>query len=351
MRWILVTGTGRQSGLGTELTILAFELGRLLAKKGYGLVVGGWPGVDFMVAQGFAEVMKGNNLPLSDYMIQVIAEKRPVVYPANANYPDYSGGHVIPVPNGVREWIDALKFADAVVLLGGEGGSLETFYYAGQEQRPVFPVAFTGGDASFAYQEIVKHWELFPYRGLTKEKFESILSQTIDSADQIPKLVEGVIELLNLQFAHEDEPQDSIFVSYAHEDRHWLVKLQSALRPLEKRAKLTVWDDMKMYPGTEFKQEISSIISRSKFAVLLISDSFMGSEFIRNNELPLLLEKRKNGSLKLQWLLVEGDLWKTSPLADILSINDTEVPLASLSPAQQQDALVMLRKAVAVTID
>jgi hypothetical protein len=45
---------------------------------------------------------------------------------------------------------------------------------------------------------------------------------------------------------------------------------------------------------------------------------------------------------------VDGEEWKTAPLRHkVLSANDVQVPLASLSPAEQQDALITLRNSVA----
>ncbi|MBO3273147.1 hypothetical protein [Hymenobacter defluvii] len=134
----MVAGTGRQKALPTPVALLAEAVGRELAKQGYGLVVGGWPGVDYLAARGFAQVLAAQGLPLADYLIQVVSTSRPVVYPPGADYPDFRGGHIIAVPAGVREWVEALKYAEAVVLLGGEGGTRETFWYATQEQRPCF---------------------------------------------------------------------------------------------------------------------------------------------------------------------------------------------------------------------
>lgn len=143
VRWVLVAGTGRQHELPRAVALLAAAFGRALAEQGFGLV-GGWPGVDYLVAQGYAQALAAQKLPLADYLIQVVADSRPGVYPAQARYPNFQGGYVVEVPTGVREWVEALKYADAVVLLGGAGGTRETFWYATQEQRPVFPVFCTG---------------------------------------------------------------------------------------------------------------------------------------------------------------------------------------------------------------
>lgn len=91
LRWVLVAGTGRQQGLSNAVLQLARALGGALAEQGYGLVVGGWPGVDYLVAQGYAQALEAKKLPLADYLMQVVADSRPGVYPAQARYPDFRG--------------------------------------------------------------------------------------------------------------------------------------------------------------------------------------------------------------------------------------------------------------------
>lgn len=351
LRWVLVAGMGRQQGLPHAVLLLAEALGRALAEQGFGLVVGGWPGVDYLVAQGYAQALAAKKLPLADYLIQVVADSRPAVYPAQARYPDFQGGYLIEVPTGVREWVEALKYADAVVLLGGEGGTRETFWYATQEQRPVFPIPCTGGDAALVFTDCVARWELFPYQGFTAADFEATLTQPAEDEAQARQLATGLMRLLQAQFAPKAESKPPIFISYAHEDRQWLLKLRSALRPLEHRAQLAVWDDFRLQAGDSYQQHISEAIGRAPVAVLIVSNAFFASTFIQEVELPQLLEKNQQGTCRLLWLLLEGDEWLKSPLQAILSLNDVEQPLAELSPAQQQDALIMLRRKVAAAIE
>src|SRR5262249_62002565 len=54
MRWVMVAGTGRQFGLQEKECWCADAIGYRLGYDGFGLVVGGWPGGDHIVAAGFA---------------------------------------------------------------------------------------------------------------------------------------------------------------------------------------------------------------------------------------------------------------------------------------------------------
>jgi hypothetical protein len=346
-RWILTAGTGRSEGLPMQIATLAEELGRLLAEHGYGLVIGGWPGVDYLVAKGFAEVTASKSLALADYMIQVVSDERPMIYPSGIRYPDFRGGHNIVVPAGVREWIEALKYADAVILIGGEGGTLETYYYALQEQRPVFPILKSGGDAERAFIDIENRWEILPYKGYSKNTFCNTLSMSISDLKGIRTIIDKSLQLVYQQFNQDligNEEQDYIFVSYAREDRNWLIQLRSTLRPFERKAKVSIWDDREIAPGEDFEKKISGLIDKAKLAILIVSDYFVTSDFITNVELPLILKRQQENKLKLLWLLIEGELYKNSEVHKFQAVINPSQPLASMAPAVQQDILIQLRK-------
>jgi hypothetical protein len=76
--------------------------------------------------------------------------------------PRFRGGYVVYVEQGDREWVESVRYADVVVLVGGLGGTYETYLFAVQEQRPVFPIAGTGGDARKAFDNILSDWTLLP---------------------------------------------------------------------------------------------------------------------------------------------------------------------------------------------
>lgn len=61
LKWILVAGSARSSD--TEALRRAHLVGRSLARSGFGLVVGTWPGVDTVAADAFLseQSMRGVN--------------------------------------------------------------------------------------------------------------------------------------------------------------------------------------------------------------------------------------------------------------------------------------------------
>ena len=76
------------------------------------------------------------------------------------------------------------------------------------------------------------------------------------------------------------------------------------LRPLVRDEELDLWDDSRIDPGSNWRNEIRQAIDKANIAVLLISADFLASDFINNNELPPLLEKAQNDGTIIHSIIV-----------------------------------------------
>jgi hypothetical protein len=142
---VLVTGTGKRDGL-TDAELWASEaVGRAFARAGYGLIVGGWPGVDYVVAEEYEESLGAGATAAGEMLTQVIA---------SGQTPDYPGGTIVHAESDSDSYDEAIRRADAVVLIGGLGGTRETFERARKSGVPIFPLAGTGGDAADAFERL-----------------------------------------------------------------------------------------------------------------------------------------------------------------------------------------------------
>jgi len=79
-----------------------------------------------------------------------------------------------------------------------------------------------------------------------------------------------------------------VFISYSHHDVKWLERLRVHLKPLIRKQVVDLWDDTRISPGMDWRREIDTALSAASVAVLLISADFLASDFIVDNELPVL---------------------------------------------------------------
>lgn len=126
------------------------------------------------------------------------------------------------------------------------------------------------------------------------------------------------------EMAHQDpfEPAVRVFVSYAREDKRWLdpayaYNLIPFLAESMRRHNVVFWYDTELKPGDVFKRQIESEIDLAQIAVLIVSQSFLNSEFIEQIEMPRIAEPARTGQTIVIPVLVEPCDWGDYPfLAD-----------------------------------
>ncbi|HEX8130268.1 MAG TPA: toll/interleukin-1 receptor domain-containing protein [Pyrinomonadaceae bacterium] len=142
-----------------------------------------------------------------------------------------------------------------------------------------------------------------------------------------------------------------VFISYSHEDEDWLNRLRVHLRPLEREYDVEIWDDRKIRAGSKWREEIEDAISSAKVAVLLISASFLASDFIATDELPPLLEAaKKEGATVLPVIISPSRFSRTNSLCQFQAINSPSAPLIDLPRGEQEAILEKVAEAIETSL-
>ncbi len=137
------------------------------------------------------------------------------------------------------------------------------------------------------------------------------------------------------------EPKrQNIFISYSHQDSQWLEKFNIFLKPLVRSTQIFIWNDTHILPGQNWKDEIKNALDNAKIAILLVSPNFLASDFINDEELPVLLKASKNNGLIIFWISLSHCMYHETEIYNYQAANDPSKPLDSLPEFQQNKIMV-----------
>ncbi len=102
----------------------------------------------------------------------------------------------------------------------------------------------------------------------------------------------------------------TVFISYSHKDESWKDQFVTQLRVLELEGAFVLWEDRQIAAGDDWRAEIETGLSAARAAVLLISADFLTSKFIRDTEIPRLLERRAAEGVRILPLIVRPCPWR-----------------------------------------
>jgi hypothetical protein len=123
-----------------------------------------------------------------------------------------------------------------------------------------------------------------------------------------------------------------IFVSYSHKDHEALEQLQRFLQPLERAGLIESWADTRIKPGDDWAEEINKALNEATVAVLFISQDFLASEFIYQQELPCLLARAEADELTVLPVFLSPSL-----------VEELEIPFVDQQGNSRKDKLSRLQ--------
>src|SRR6185369_11872234 len=106
-------------------------------------------------------------------------------------------------------------------------------------------------------------------------------------------------------------PAPTVFISYSHKDKAWKDRLLPHLGISQKAGLLEIWDDRQIGSGSNWRSEIREAIDTAAIGILLISADFLDSDFIHDEEIPRLLERRSKNGMHLFPVLIRACDWQT----------------------------------------
>jgi predicted helicase len=139
------------------------------------------------------------------------------------------------------------------------------------------------------------------------------------------------------------EPFELVY-SYAHEDAKLLKKLDDALSLLQRESRITSWSDRKISAGSLWAEEIDERFKKARIILLLISNSFLASDYCYGVEMKLALERHEKGEARVIPVIMRPCDWKTAPFGKLQALPQDGRPVIKWRP--QDDAFVDIARGI-----
>jgi len=133
--------------------------------------------------------------------------------------------------------------------------------------------------------------------------------------------------------------RNQVFISYAHEDARWRDAFVTMLAPAIERRCISLWSDANIPVGESWSNQIDGALETAVAGILLVSPSFLNSDFVKTVELPRLLNLAMAKRISIWWIPVSASLYRETPLKEVQAAWDPERPLEGLPKALRNAAV------------
>src|SRR5512144_466570 len=111
-----------------------------------------------------------------------------------------------------------------------------------------------------------------------------------------------------------------LFYSYSHRHEELRNELAEHLFPLQRAGLIEVWHDREMLPGDTVDEEIARKLRTADLVLVLVSPSFIKSEYCWDIELKNAIERHERGEARVVPVVLRPCQWQLTPLKHLLAI-------------------------------
>lgn len=107
-----------------------------------------------------------------------------------------------------------------------------------------------------------------------------------------------------------------IFIAYARKDAPLLDKLRRHLNVLQRNQHCHIFYDGEIAPGERWDDRLKAELHSANIFVLLVTDEFLNSDYVNEEELPKVLERERAGTAGVVPVILRDCLWEVTKLKD-----------------------------------
>jgi nucleoside phosphorylase len=97
-----------------------------------------------------------------------------------------------------------------------------------------------------------------------------------------------------------------VFISYSADDEKLKHELETHLVMLKRKGTIRPWHSQQMGAGVEWEKEISDLIDQSQIILLLISPSFLASDYLYDQEMQHAMERHESGDARVVPIIIRS---------------------------------------------
>lgn len=147
----------------------------------------------------------------------------------------------------------------------------------------------------------------------------------------------------------DDEPHPiRLFYSYSHQDEKLRLRLDEHLAVLKRQGIIAEWHDRKIAPGIEWESKIDEELKSANIILLLVSASFVASDYCYGRELQQALKRHKDGECRVIPVILRPVEWSHTPFAFLQALPRDGKPVTMWS--NRESALLDVAKGIRKTV-
>jgi WD40 repeat protein/DNA-binding XRE family transcriptional regulator len=125
----------------------------------------------------------------------------------------------------------------------------------------------------------------------------------------------------------ETEMSIKVFISYSHADQDLRKKLEEHLSVLKYSGNIIIWHDQEIPPGANWNDQINTRLGEAHLILLLVSASFLASNYCWNKEVQTVLERHKTGTVRVVPIILKPVNWQHTPLGHLQALPTSAKPV------------------------
>jgi TIR domain len=121
----------------------------------------------------------------------------------------------------------------------------------------------------------------------------------------------------------------TILLCYAHEDKSLVHQLKKHLSPLERNGLIALREFGNISPGVEWKQETNKHLDEAQMILLLISPSFLASDYCYDVEMQRAIERHERKEARVIPVILRPVNWNVPPIDKLLALPERAKPIST----------------------